>query len=182
VHRGATTSLLSDEYRALLEQQHRLTKWTEDGQRKVNKLLRYVDEFGASSVLDYGSGKGRMGVLLAEARPELTYYEYEPGIPAKAGEPPCADLVWCSHVLEHVEPECLEAVLEHIASKAPVAVFLIPFTRSRELLLDGRNAHLIQQGPTFWLPTLKTWYRMVHQKRLRKTSTYLYLCQHPYQG
>jgi hypothetical protein len=77
---------------------------------------------------------------------------YDPGIPADSALPAPADLVVCTDVLEHIEPEHLDAVLAHIFRLAQRAVFLqIALFPAKKTLPDGRNAHLIVQPANWWL-------------------------------
>ena len=59
----------------------------------------------------------------------------------------------CTDVLEHIEPECLEHVLDDLQRLTRKVAFLNIATRpAKKILADGRNAHLIQQQLPFWLP------------------------------
>jgi hypothetical protein len=61
-------------------------------------------------------------------------------------------MVVCTDVLEHIEPEHLDAVLRHVCSLAKKAVFLQIATRpAKKCLPDGRNAHLTVQSAEWWL-------------------------------
>jgi len=111
-----------------------------------------VDRYGATSVLDYGCGQGSLlTALRLEPMPGVRLAEYDPAIAAKAARPSFADLVVCTDVLEHVEPDCLPAVLRHLGELARKAIFLVVATRpSNKTLTDGRNAHLILENDTWW--------------------------------
>ena len=66
-----------------------------------------------------------------------------------------SDLVACIDVLEHIEPDCLDAVLDDLARvTARVGVFTIATGPAAKTLPDGRNAHLIQEAPEWWMPKL----------------------------
>ena len=104
------------------------------------------------TILDYGCGKATMGRTLNTAGFNCT--SYDPGVEKFAKAPAAVDLVACVDVLEHIEPDCLDAVLDHIAKLARKVLFVAISTRpAKRWLTDGRNAHLIvQDGPTFWRP------------------------------
>ena len=109
---------------------------------------------GAKTVLDYGCGKGGLGLALSH----LLMTGYDPAVAGHEGTPEPADLVICTDVLEHIEPECLEEVLDDLRRCALKGVFLTIATRpAKKFLADGRNAHLIQEPMTWWLP--KIWSR-----------------------
>ena len=58
-------------------------------------------------------------------------------------------------VLEHIEPECLDAVLDHMARLTQKAILLTVTTiPAAKNLADGRNAHLIVEPPEWWIPKL----------------------------
>lgn len=109
-------------------------------------LLKWLD---AHSVLDYGCGQGSLGDTLRAAG--VACRDYDPAIPGKDGRPGFADLVVCTDVLEHVEPDRLTAVLNHLQLLARKAIFLVVNLReSNKTLTDGRNAHLIIKPAPWW--------------------------------
>lgn len=114
-------------------------------------VAHFAQVIGAASILDYGCGKGKM-------RRELSSFmiiPYDPCVPEFSDEPDAHDLVVCLDVLEHVEPELLDSVLDDIQRLAQKAVFLtVHMGAAIKTLPDGRNAHLIQQPISWWLPKL----------------------------
>lgn len=105
------------------------------------------------SLLDYGAGKGRLAQALTEP---VRVTEYDPAIPGKDVCPQGKfRLVVCIDVLEHIEPECLDAVLDDLLAHAKKHVFVsIHCGPAKKVLSDGRNAHLTQEPPRWWLPKL----------------------------
>ncbi len=123
----------------------------------VDDLARKAE---AATVLDYGCGRGTLRAALAAAPYDVI--EYDPALPEKASKPLRADVVVCGDVLEHVEPDCLYPVLDDIKSVARSAVFLVVATRpARKVLADGRNAHLIVESSSWWVPKLINRWRMM---------------------
>lgn len=142
------------EYQALQEQLHARGDYGISGQKHADKIIELSKRLGTKDVLDYGCGKS----TLAKSLP-FYIQQYDPFIPAYAAEPNPADLVVCSDVLEHIEPACLGDVLEHIYSKTMKALFIDVATRpAQKVLADGRNAHLIQEKPLWWLNRLAIWF------------------------
>ncbi|HET9469625.1 MAG TPA: hypothetical protein VFO24_00885, partial [Usitatibacter sp.] len=59
-------------------------------------------------------------------------------------------------VLEHIEPECLDEVLDDLQRVTRKIGFFVIATREAEKTLpDGRNAHLIQEPIAWWAPRLE---------------------------
>ena len=114
---------------------------------KYEKFIREVmKRTGSKSVLDYGCGKGTLREALGDF-----VANYDPAVERWADDPGPADLVVCTDVLEHVEPEYLLEVLDHIKALAKRAVFLVISCRpARRQLPDGRNAHLTVEPPEWW--------------------------------
>jgi len=105
-------------------------------------------------VLDYGSGKG----YLAKSMP-YPIWEYDPVIPGKDESPRPADLVVCTDVLEHIEPDKLEYVLDDIRRVTKqLGYFVIHTGPSAKILADGRNSHLIQKPENWWRTTLSRFF------------------------
>lgn len=83
------------------------------------------------------------------------YQGYDPGVPEYAAYPESAEVVTCIDVLEHIEPEYLDNVLDHLEGVTEVALFAsIHMGPAGKTLDDGRNAHLTQERPEWWLPKL----------------------------
>ena len=81
--------------------------------------------------------------------------EYDPAIPGKNELPEPADLVVCTDVLEHIEPGLLPNVLEHLRSLTRKCFFFaIDCGPANKHFPDGRNVHLIQEPPLWWLNKL----------------------------
>jgi len=153
--------LISSDYR---EQNKRLHEVRNDygggGSKHAENITGLCQMTGGQSVLDYGCGKGSLRRALLGSG--LTVTEYDPAIEGKDDPPEPADVVACTDVLEHVEPECLEAVLDDLRRVTRIAVFLEVATRPAvKTLPDGRNAHLIVQSYKWWLPRIWSRFEIV---------------------
>jgi hypothetical protein len=149
---------ISDGYRALQAELHRTrADYGEASEDWAPLVARVVRANGVTSLLDYGAGKQRLGSALARLLPApIEIRSYDPAIPEIAGPPAPAEMVACIDVLEHVEPSCLDTVLDDLARLAlKVGFFTITAAPARKTLPDGRNAHLIQEGPPWWRPRLE---------------------------
>lgn len=139
--------LISATYRELNANLHRenLT-YGVGGGKHAPTVLKLAAAIKTTSVLDYGCGKG----LLAKSIP-FPIWEYDPAIPGKDASPRPAELVVCTDVLEHIEPDHLDAVLSDLKRCVQkVGYFVIHTGPSMKTLADGRNSHLIQQPAGWW--------------------------------
>lgn len=156
---------ITDEYRRANRLLHESNpKYGTSGIKWVAKIASLADAMKCDGILDYGCGKG----LLAAALPELKIREYDPAIPGKDEEPKPADLVVCTDVLEHIEPDCLDDVLEHICRLTRQYAFLNIATRPAvKSLHDGRNAHLIVEPADWWKPRIEAFFTIIEWSPVR---------------
>ena len=125
-------------------------------------VAQLIRDNGYSSVHDYGAGKQRLREELEKMRVFFTYSAYDPVFP-EYGSPKEADLVCCIDTLEHIEPEHLDAVLDDLwRITTKVGFFTIHSHPALKTLSDGRNAHLIQQPSSWWLPKLCERFEIAH--------------------
>lgn len=122
------------------------------GNKWAGIVMQIASEYGATSILDYGAGAGTLAVTLKATLPStIRVSEYDPAIKGKESLPDFADLVVCTDVLEHIEPECLDNVLAHLRSLARKALFIVVSTKaSNKVLSNGKNAHLIIRPARWW--------------------------------
>lgn len=144
---GEIGDFISPEYRAMQRELHeREETYGISSRMHVEAVRQNIERTGSKSVLDYGCGRG----ALREALGDIVR-EYDPAVPGKDALPDRADMVVCTDVLEHIEPERLDAVLEHIRNLAIKAVMFVIATRpAQKTLSDGRNAHLIIESAAWW--------------------------------
>lgn len=106
---------------------------------------------GYKSVLDYGCGQGSLHESLILTNRKIDLREYDPAIPGKDALPEPADLVVCTDVLEHVEPDKIAAVLAHLRSLARHGLFIVvSLIETAKTLSDGRQAHILLQPADWW--------------------------------
>lgn len=140
------------------------------------KVSHLINVMGISEVLDYGAGKGRLGQSLDVNHP-VTVTLYDPGIPGIDEPPEPKDLVCCIDVLEHIEPEYLDAVLDDLKRVTKkVGFFTIHTGPAVKVLSDGRNAHLTQQGPEWWLPKIMERFDLHAYNRVSQTGFLVIVC------
>lgn len=149
--------LISAEYRQLNARLHRENlAYGVGGERHSATVLKLAASCKTKNILDYGCGKGRLGKAIP-----FQIAEYDPAIPGKDESPKPADIVVCTDVLEHIEPEKLAFVLGDLARCVrQVGYFVIHTGPASKTLADGRNTHLIQQGKPWWRDTLSKFFNV----------------------
>lgn len=155
--------LISESYRQMLFRMHKKNRSFGCGSKRRKE---YIKSLGFEDILDYGCGKGKLGLGR----------KYDPAIPEFSDDPDPADLIVCTDVLEHIEPECLDNVLRHMKAKMKKSgYFTIACRPAAKKLPNGENAHLIIQPPEWWINKLSKYFRVVSQvshpdRRKRKES------------
>jgi hypothetical protein len=147
--------LITPEYIAQNAQLHRENlQFGDHGHQWAQEIRRLVALHNFTSVLDYGAGKRRLEKALA---PDIAVRSYDPAVLEISSRPDPADLVVCTDVMEHIEPDCLSDVLADIALLSRRMAFLeIATFPAQKHLPDGRNAHLIVQPAPWWLDRLRS--------------------------
>jgi hypothetical protein len=112
-----------------------------------------IDMMAIDHLLDYGCGHNLSLQKNLKPRRTFKYQCYDPGVPEYSDDPIPAQMVVCIDVLEHIEPEYLENVLDHLEQLTEQILFATVHTGpAGKILPDGRNAHLIQKPVEWWLP------------------------------
>jgi hypothetical protein len=147
--------LISAAYRDLNAQLHRENlAYGVGGDRHAPTVLKLAETLKTKNVLDYGCGKGR----LAKAIP-WQIAEYDPAVPGKEESPKPADLVVCTDVLEHIEPDKILYVLADLRRCVKqIGFFTIHTGPSTKSLPDGRNAHILQRNRQWWEKMLRKFF------------------------
>ena len=141
---------ITPEYLALNRELHARGNYGVSGARAAPTVLELADMLGTRDILDYGCGQ-----RLLERTLGFPIHNYDPCIPGLDSPAQPADLVVCTDVLEHVEPACLDEVLDDLQNLTlKVALLVIANRPAKKTLADGRNAHLIQEGRDWWLARL----------------------------
>lgn len=149
--------LVSDQYTKQLTRLHQIRESFGD-----SGSYKHIDEWLANnkchSLLDYGCGKGNVFKNIQKKFPLIDCRGYDPGVPEYAVMPEIpAELVICTDVLEHIEPELIDNVLKHIESLTLKTAYLIIDTLpAQKNLPDGRNAHLIIENQDWWTNKIQT--------------------------
>jgi hypothetical protein len=157
----ALAQVISDEQRALNKALHAQSDQfgnRADGAGLAGNLpaaLKRMHELGVCrSVLDYGTGKGKLvGRLRQELPAGITVNGYDPAVEAwekKPNKP--SDILTCLDVLEHIEMDSIDAVLRDIKALTRHFCYLvIDLQPAVKTLADGRNAHILLAPPEWWV-------------------------------
>ena len=149
-----SATLISEDYRKMQQELHRNPNYGVASVQYAPLVAEVMRAVGTHELLDYGAGKGRLGLTLEQTfQQPLTIHHYDPAIPQWAKAPAPCKFVACIDVLEHIEPSLIDNVLDDLKRVTTgVGVFTVHTGPAAKVLLDGRNAHLIQQPPAWWLP------------------------------
>lgn len=162
---------ITPEYKTLNQEMHREGKFR-GGQtlRHKDAIRDFAKALGAATVLDYGCGPALLSGVM-----DVT--NYDPCVPKYSSEPDPHDLVVCLDVLEHVEPQCLDAVMGHLRSKATKGAYLCIATRpdSVKTLPDGSNPHRIVKPAGWWEAEVSKRF-LVHRKHNRGNRDVVFWC------
>ena len=106
------------------------------------------------SILDYGTGKGRLVKHLRSKLPNnILVNGFDPAVDRWLQKPSHSfDILTCLDVLEHVEPESIDAVFSDIKALTNNFCFLIiDLQPAIKRLSDGRNAHVLLAPCDWWI-------------------------------
>jgi hypothetical protein len=154
-------TLITPEYKALNAALHAQAP---DYGTQSRKWAEVVDDLAKAinlkTILDYGCGKGLLAQSLTPKG--YTVNEYDPCIEGKETPPEPHEFVVCTDVLEHIEPECLDAVLKDLQRVTVGHGFYVIATRpARRLMPDGTNTHRIIETREWWLEKLMKHFQIV---------------------
>ena len=151
--------LITEPYRQLNAQLHNeRADYGVGGHKYAKHVQDLARQSGANTILDYGCGKRTLERALGFA-----IANYDPAISGCEAAPDPADIVVCTDVLEHIEPGCLDAVLDDLQRVTRGLILLTVATRpAKKTLPDGSNTHKIVENQHFWLPRLLARFDLVN--------------------
>lgn len=143
--------LITQEYKKIQEEFHlQRPDYGMSGSRHSDFIAELSGRLNSRDILDYGCGKA----TLQKGIP-FPIHNYDPCMPEYSKPPEPADIVVCTDVLEHIEPECIDEVIADLVRLTERILYLNVSCRpAAKFLPDGRNAHLIQETPNWWLAKL----------------------------
>jgi hypothetical protein len=161
-------ALITEDYRRMQSELHRNPNYGVASVEYAPLVAQVLEATGTKELLDYGAGKGRLAATLDEMFDEpFIIHHYDPAIPEWSVPPAPCGFVTCIDVLEHIEPELLDNVLDDLKRVTmQVGVFTVHTGPAAKVLLDGRNAHLIQKPSSWWLPKFMERFELVTFNRM----------------
>ena len=164
----AEARLITEDYRKMQQELHRNPHYGVASKSYAPLVARFLQQYQATRLLDYGAGKGRLGQTLDDMYENpLVIHHYDPAIPEWSAPPQPCPLVACIDVLEHIEPDLLDNVLDDLKRvTARAGIFTVHTGPAVKVLLDGRNAHLIQKPASWWLPKFLERFELVNFNRV----------------
>lgn len=152
------SKLITESYQQLNEQLHNSNEtYGTGGWKWATHINGLTKKYQTRDVLDYGCGKSTLQEKLS-----FNITQYDPAILEFSQKPTQHDIVVCTDVLEHIEPECLDDVLNDLHDLAKKVVFLTVATRPAcKTLADGRNTHLIIEDKAWWLKKLENRFNII---------------------
>ena len=146
--------LISPDYQKQQEELHRKRPdYGTTAEKYGETISEMVNMLEVKEVLDYGCGHNRSLMRTFKPAHECQVQCYDPGVPEFAELPTPSQMVVCIDVLEHIEPEYIEDVLDHLEELTGEFLFAtVHLGPAGKKLSDGRNAHLIQKPQEWWVP------------------------------
>jgi hypothetical protein len=158
--------LISPSYRDQQTELHKNPDYGVASTHFAPVVSRIINDYKVQELLDYGAGKGRLAESL-DVDHDITVQQYDPAIPEFSAEALESEMVACIDVLEHIEPELLDNVLDDLKRVTrSIGLFTVATEEAMKTLNDGRNAHLIVEPASWWLPKImERWDLHTFQRR-----------------
>lgn len=161
---GGGIMLITEAYKDLNARQHfERPEWGRQSMKWWETIKTLCDQLGVKKFLDYGCGKQSLKAALEPFGYEVT--GYDPAIPGLDSPPEPHLFVVCTDVLEHVEPECLDAVLADLHRVTRKGCFMVIATRpAGRTMVDGSNPHRIVETQDWWAAKLSERFNLGHMQ------------------
>ena len=162
--------LLTEAYQRELQKIHQEDEdWGTGPRGNIIYICNFLYVNNVTRLLDYGCGKGEnLGWFLP-----IEVSNYDPAMYEWSADPEPEDYLLCTDVLEHIEPECIEDVLEHLISKFnKKALLSISLQKSKKILSDGRNSHILLESEAWWIALLKKYCNIENAYSVKTDSCY----------
>lgn len=150
--------MITPDYRRQITAVHLNHTWGNHGWKAMPTLLSMIlrHKIRNPTVLDFGAGERTLEREAKWAMPHIRVTSYDPGIPGIDTLPNGTwDMTICTDVMEHVEEQFVDRTLDFIREHTVYAAYFgIATKKAKQLLPDGRNAHLTIREPAWWFDQL----------------------------
>jgi len=118
----------------------------------VEEIAEFIQECNATSVLDFGCGKGVLADILTERLSAVSIDKYDPAIEGHTSIPQEEySVIVSTDVLEHLYPDEIEGIFKEMLELNPQAMYhVISHVIANQILSDGSNAHKTVEPPEWW--------------------------------
>jgi 2-polyprenyl-3-methyl-5-hydroxy-6-metoxy-1,4-benzoquinol methylase len=149
--------LISEAYCQMNADIYNSSKRSAGGAKHAEIVREIALKWNSQMILDYGCGQGEFKKAFDALKTGILVCEYDPAIEGKQNifddsSANLYDLITCTDVLEHIEPEKIDNVLKHIFYlMGKGGYFIISLCETKVFLPDGRNAHILLKPVEWWL-------------------------------
>lgn len=166
--------LISEQYRQQNETLHESGKFGTIAEKYAPMIGKIMDKLEVTHLLDYGCGSNLSLMKTLKVGHKFKYQAYDPCVERFSAPPVPAEMVVCLDVLEHIEPDCIDDVLDHLQEMTEaVGVFTVCTVAAHKTLPDGRNAHLLQMPPEWWLPRIMCRFNLQTYQNMNDTGFFV---------
>lgn len=116
---------------------------------EIARVRSLGKDYKIKTILDYGSGKGVLKKTLLRECPLFKVWNYEPALDIDQRQP--VDLVWCKDVLPHVEPECVDDIIQDIEKYCQKVLYIQIYTAPSKTLMGDQDIRRITKPMEWWL-------------------------------
>src|SRR5438445_303211 len=109
---------ITSAYADLQRQLHAQGNYGTSGAKHADRILGLAQKLGTKDILDYGCGQQTL-----QKNIPFPIQNYDPCIAGLDSPPSSADLVVCSDVLEHIEPQCIDDVIQDLGRLTKKVIF-----------------------------------------------------------
>lgn len=152
-------ALISDEHLARLREIHaRVASYGTGGDQWLDTIVDLANSFGCETFLDYSCGKGTLVTILMATlgqHPFRRVTGYDPAVDGYDAEPPSADLVTCTDVLDTVEPDKVAAVVRDVVRLANRIAMFAVVTKPAPIFINGMRMKRRARPADHWIADIK---------------------------
>ena len=171
------------------------------GETLTDEFLRFACPAPGATVIDFGTGTGRGALNLHRAGCKVTMLDFaanclDEEVRAHVGSgamdflihdllnesPVKADFGYCTDVMEHIEPEGVDAVISNILDAVGTAFFQISLEHDACGQLIGEHLHLTVQPMEWWVRKMRQHNAFIYFSDKRGENAIFYVSKVEHDG